>query len=67
VQDVREIGSDGTVLTLAVRKTEHERATFEVTFPDKTSEIVRVKTGETKDVLPKGQKVGVRIEVRECR
>jgi hypothetical protein len=50
-----------------VRKTEHEKATFDITFPDKTIQMVRVNSGQTKDVLPKGQKIGVRIEVQECR
>jgi hypothetical protein len=67
VQDVREIANDGIVFTLAIRKTEHEKATFEITFPDKTSQLVRIKDGETKDVLPKGQKHGIRIAVFECR
>jgi hypothetical protein len=67
VQDTREIALEGGAVSLLVRKTEHEKATFDVTFPDNTSQMVRIKTGESKDVLPKGQKTGIRIEVIDCR
>ncbi len=63
-QDIRH---DGRTLSLQVRKTEFGRATFQVTFPDKNVQQVKVKAGETKDVLPEGQDIGVRIAVQECR
>jgi hypothetical protein len=65
-QQVREITHDGSTVSLLVRKTEYGRATFDVTFADKKTEMVRVKVGETKDVLPAGEKLGVRIQVQEC-
>jgi hypothetical protein len=65
-QDVRDITHEGATLSLLVRKTEYGQATFDVTFPDKTTQRVRVKNHQTKDVLPAGQNVGVRIQVQEC-
>ncbi len=67
VNELREITYEDYTLLLLVRKTEYEKATFVITFSDKTSEMVRVKAGTSADVLPAGQKAGVRIEVRECR
>jgi hypothetical protein len=67
VQQVQEIHHDRATLSLLVRKTEYGRATFDVTFPDKTTQRIRVKTGQTQDVLPEGQTLGLRIEVHECR
>jgi len=67
VKDVKEITHEGRTLSLFVHKTEYERATFDVSFPDKTTQMVRVKTGETRDVMPEAQNIGVRIEVHECR
>jgi hypothetical protein len=65
--DKHQVGPEGSPLTLQVRKTEFGQATFEVTFPDKTTQTVRVKNGHAKDVLPEGQKLGVRIRVEESR
>jgi hypothetical protein len=65
VESVREISHEGQTLSVHVRKTQYGKATFEVTFPDKTTQMIQVKAGESKDVLPKGQKIGVRIELRE--
>jgi hypothetical protein len=63
VQNVQEISSEGQPFSLIVRKTQYGKATFEIIFPDKTTHQVQVKAGEPKDILPSGQKVGVRIEV----
>jgi hypothetical protein len=67
VGHTQEIIHDGRTLVLTVRKTEHERATFDAAFPDKAHEMVRIKQGESKDLLPEGQAFGVRVTVRECR
>lgn len=61
----QEIGQDGRIYSLLVRKTQYGRATFDVTFPDKTTQMIQVKAGEPKDVLPKGEKIGIRIELQE--
>jgi hypothetical protein len=66
VQDVREVTHQGSTVSVMVRKTEYGRATFDVTFAGKATQMVRVKKGETKDVLPDGQTVGVRIAVHDC-
>jgi hypothetical protein len=67
VNTVREVRHEGQTLSLLVRKTEYEKGTFEVTFPDGTTQRARVSAGETKDVLPEGQAVGLRIELQESR
>jgi hypothetical protein len=67
VGHTQDITHDGHTLVLTVRKTEYERATFDAAFPDKAHEMVRVKKGESKDLLPQGQALGVRIRVEECR
>jgi hypothetical protein len=66
VQNVQEVPHEGRTLSVLVRKTEYEKATFDVTFPDRATQMVKVKKGETRDVLPEGQAVGVRIAVQEC-
>jgi hypothetical protein len=65
VGTVREFTHEGRTLSLLVRKTEFEKGTFEITFPDQTTQRVRLSAGETRDVLPDGQKVGLRIELQE--
>jgi hypothetical protein len=67
VGHVQEISHEGQTLSLTVRKTEYEKATFDVTFADQAMETVRIKAGQTTDVLPATQKVGVRIAVQQCR
>jgi hypothetical protein len=67
VGHVQEIAHEGHTLSLAVRKTEFEKATFDVTFADQATERVRIEAGKTKDVLPASQKLGVRIAVQQCR
>ena len=47
-------------------KTSHGKATFAITFPDKTTQMIALKAGDSKDLLPKGQKVGLRIQVQEA-
>ncbi len=66
VQHTQELTHNGQSLALLVRKTEYGRATFDVTFPDKEVQMVRVKTGETKDVLRAEHGIGLRIEVQDC-
>jgi hypothetical protein len=66
VQTVREISHDGQTLSLLIRKTEYAKGTFEITFPDKKTQMVKVEDHEMKDILPEGQKIGVRIAVDEC-
>lgn len=61
----QEISHEGNTFSLAIRKTQYGRATFDVTFPDKAVQRVQVKAGQPKDILPRGQKVGVRIEIQE--
>jgi hypothetical protein len=36
-----------------------------VTFPDQITQMFQVKAGETKDILPKRQKFGVRVELQQ--
>jgi hypothetical protein len=67
VDDVQELGYEGGSVLVQVRKTEYGKAIFEVTFPDKSRQRVPVKAGQSAVVLPKGQKLGVRIEVKEAR
>jgi hypothetical protein len=59
------ITHEGDTFSLVVRKTQYGKATFDVTFPDRSTERAQVKLGEPKDILPNGQKTGVRIEVQE--
>jgi hypothetical protein len=61
----QELTYEGDTLSLVVRKTQYGKATFDVTFPNKAVQRLQVKVGEPKDVLPGGQKVGVRIELQE--
>ena len=65
VESKQEIAHEGQSFSLLVRKTQYGKTTFEVTFPDKTTQMVQAKAGEIKDILPKGQKLGVRIELQE--
>ncbi|HEV3084400.1 MAG TPA: hypothetical protein VGY66_31850 [Gemmataceae bacterium] len=66
VSDVAEIPGDGSSVFVEVRKTSYGRATLTITFPDKTTQTVRLKTGESKDLLSKGHKLGVRIQVQDA-
>jgi hypothetical protein len=63
VESVQEISHEDQTYSVKVRKTQYGKATFEIVFPDNTREQVQVKAGEAKDILPKGKKVGVRIEL----
>ncbi len=63
VENVQEVSNEDQVVSLVVRKTQYGKATFDILFPDKTSQRVQVKAGEPKDILPQGQKFGVRIEL----
>jgi hypothetical protein len=65
VESVQQVTHEGQTLSVLVRKTQYGKATFEVTFPDKSTQMIQVKAGEPKNVLPKGQKIGVRIELQE--
>ncbi|HZV03463.1 MAG TPA: hypothetical protein VE999_00100 [Gemmataceae bacterium] len=65
VESKQEIEQDGQTSSLVVRKTQYGKATFEVTFPDKTTQMFQVKAGEIKDIFPRGQKFGVRIALHE--
>ena len=67
VDDVQELGYEGGSILVQVRKTEYGKAIFEVTFADKLRQRVAVKAGESAVVLPRGQKLGLRIEVKEAR
>ena len=66
VNDVAEVTYEGGAITVQVRKTSHGKATFAITFPDKTTQMIALKAGDSKDLLPKGQKVGLRIQVQEA-
>jgi hypothetical protein len=63
VENVQEISDEGQTVSLVVRKTQYGKATLDIVFPDKTTQRVQVKAGEPEDILPNGQKIGVRIEV----
>ena len=65
VQSKQEVTHEGQTFSLLVRKTQYGRATFEVTFPDQITQMFQVKAGETKDILPKRQKFGVRVELQQ--
>jgi hypothetical protein len=65
VSDVAEIPCDGSSAFVQVSKTSYGKATLTITFPDKTTQTVRLKAGESKDLLSKG-KLGVRIQVQEA-
>ena len=64
VQSEQQLTHEGQTLSLLIRKTQYGRATFEVTFPDRLTHMFQVKDGETKDILPKRQKLGVRVELQ---
>ncbi len=66
VNTTTEIPFDGGSLTVLVRKTEHGKVTLDVTFPDSAMQRAKINAGETKDILSKGQKVGLRVEVQDC-
>jgi hypothetical protein len=66
VDTIQTINDEGTFLSVYVLKTQYGKATFEITFPDKSTQKVQVKAGEPKTLLPRGQKVGVRIAVEEA-
>lgn len=61
----QEVVHEGSKFQLVVRKTAYGKATFEITFPDNSVQRIVVKAGETKDILPKGKNLGVRIEVQD--
>ena len=61
----QQLTHEGQTLSLLVRKTQHDRATFEVTFPDQSTQMFQVRASETKDILPKRQKFGVRVELQQ--
>ena len=65
VNSKQQLEHEGQSLSLLVRKTQYGRATFEVTFPDQKTQMFQVKAGETKDILPKRQKLGVRVELQQ--
>jgi hypothetical protein len=69
VEEVAELADPDGTITVQVRKTQYGKATFEVTFSDRATQLVQVRKGESKDIFPrrKSQKVGVRIEVQEAR
>ena len=64
-REVQKFTHEGQTLSLLLRKTQYQRATFEVTFPDKSAKMVQVRVGQPKDVLSEDQKVGLRIELRD--
>jgi hypothetical protein len=66
VNTVKEISHEGKSLSLLVRKTEYGKATFDLVFSEQETLQVRIKVGETKDILPEGEQVGLRIEVQDC-
>jgi hypothetical protein len=66
VETVKEFSHGGTAVSLLVRKTEHGKVTLDLTFPDNVTKQVKINTGETKDILPEGQMVGLRIAVEDC-
>jgi hypothetical protein len=63
--DPKEVAYEGHTILVRVRKTQYGKATFEVTFPDNSSQMVQVRSGETKDILARGQRTGVRIQVQD--
>jgi hypothetical protein len=65
VNSKQQLEHEGQTLSLLVRKTQYGKATFEVTFPDQITQMFQVKVGETKDILPKRQKYGVRVELQQ--
>ena len=64
-EDVQELIHQERSVFVQVRKTQYGKATFEVTFPDSTTQMAQIKVGERKDILRKDQKIGVRIEVQD--
>jgi hypothetical protein len=65
VQSKQQLEHEGQTFSLLVRKTQYGKATFEVTFPDQSTQMFQVKVGEAKDILPKRQKFGVRVELEQ--
>jgi hypothetical protein len=67
VNHEQELVHENRTFVVRVRKTEYSKATFDVTFPDQSIQRARVGNRQKKDILPKDQKVGVRIQVEEAR
>jgi hypothetical protein len=65
-ESVKEFDHQGQKFSVQVRKTQSGKATFDVSFPNGAVQRIQVKAGEAKDVLPKGQNIGVRIDVQEA-
>ena len=65
VTSKQQLTHEGQTLSLLVRKTQYGKATFEVTFPDQNTQMFQVRAGETKDILPKRQRLGVRVELQQ--
>jgi hypothetical protein len=65
-ETIKEITYEGQTISVQVRKTQFGKATFDVTFPNRAVERVQIRAGETKDIFPKGQSLGVRIDVQEA-
>ena len=65
VQSKQQLTHEDQTLSLLVRKTQYGKATFEVTFPDHNTQMFQAKDGETKDILPKPKKIGVRVELQQ--
>jgi hypothetical protein len=68
VEDVEKVTDGTSTITVQVRKTQYGKATFEITIPGQPPQLVQVRKGESKDVLPRGKhsKVGVRIAVEDA-
>jgi hypothetical protein len=54
VESRKDITHEGQTISLLVRKTQYGRATFDVTFPDKTTQMVQVKVRPTQRHLAQG-------------
>ncbi len=66
VGDDKEVLNEGKRFLVHVRKTSYGEAILEVTLPDNSTQTLKIKVGQTKDVLPRGQNHGVRIAVQDC-
>jgi hypothetical protein len=66
VEDVEELVYQGEQFLVQVRKTQSGQATFEITFPDRSVQMVQIRRGQSKNTFAKQQQVGIRIAVQEA-
>jgi hypothetical protein len=65
VPSAAEVEINGKKATVQVQAIERDQVTFEITYPDGTTERAQMRRGESKSFIPNGKDFGVRIQVKE--